>query len=42
MIHNAGIGIQFGRSVRAESYILQSAGYDGQDGTADDMFNFSK
>ncbi len=42
MINNDSIGIQFGRPVRAESYILQSAGYDGQYGTADDMFNFSK
>ena len=28
------------RPVRADSYILQSAGYDGDYGTPDDIFNF--
>lgn len=30
------------RPYRADSYILISAGFDGQYGTADDIFNFEK
>ncbi len=42
MINNDRIGIQYGRPMYPDTYILQSAGYDGQYGTADDMFNFAK
>lgn len=39
-IHNEKITITDGRPYRADSYILLSAGFDGQYGTRDDIFNF--
>lgn len=39
-IHNEKITITEGRPYRADSYILISAGFDGQYGTRDDIFNF--
>jgi type II secretory pathway pseudopilin PulG len=39
---NNNITISEGRPYRSDSYILISAGYDGQYGTADDIFNFEK
>jgi type II secretory pathway pseudopilin PulG len=39
---NEKITIANGRPYRSDSYILISAGYDGQYGTADDIFNFEK
>ena len=39
---NDKIDIQDGRPYRPDSYILLSAGFDGEYGTADDMFNFEK
>lgn len=37
---NPRITIQTGRPHRSDSYILLSAGFDGQYGTSDDVFNF--
>ena len=39
---NEKITISDGRPYRADSYILISAGFDGQYGTPDDIFNFIK
>jgi len=39
-IFNPKIMIQSGRPYRADSYILISAGFDGEYGTDDDVFNF--
>jgi type II secretory pathway pseudopilin PulG len=39
---NNNITITDGRPYRADSYILLSAGFDGQYGTPDDIFNFEK
>lgn len=39
---NEKITISDGRPYRADSYILISAGFDGQYGTPDDIFNFEK
>jgi len=39
-IHNERITITEGRPYRSDSYILISAGFDGQYGTRDDIFNF--
>ena len=39
---NPNIKILSGRPYRPDSYILISAGYDGQYGTRDDIFNFNK
>jgi hypothetical protein len=39
-IHNERITITDGRPYRSDSYILISAGFDGQYGTRDDIFNF--
>ena len=38
---NPNIHITGGRPLRPNSYILISAGYDGEYGTRDDIFNFS-
>ena len=37
---NPNIAIQSGRPYRPDSYILISAGYDGEYGTEDDIYNF--
>jgi len=37
---NYDIAIEVGRPYRSDSYILLSAGFDGEYGTADDIFNF--
>jgi hypothetical protein len=39
---NEKITLTNGRPYRADSYILLSAGFDGQYGTPDDIFNFEK
>jgi hypothetical protein len=39
---NEKITLTDGRPYRADSYILLSAGFDGQYGTPDDIFNFEK
>ncbi len=39
-INNSKIEINEGRPYRSDSYILLSAGYDGEYGTEDDVFNF--
>jgi len=39
---NDKIELKDGRPYRADSYILLSAGFDGQYGTPDDIFNFEK
>jgi type II secretory pathway pseudopilin PulG len=39
---NDNIALTKGRPYRADSYILISAGFDGQYGTPDDIFNFEK
>jgi len=41
-IENPNINITYGRPYRPDSYILISAGPDGQYGTDDDIFNFNK
>ena len=41
-IWNDRIQINDGRPYRSDSYILLSAGFDGEYGTADDIFNFEK
>ena len=38
---NPNIAIQSGRPYRPDSYILISAGYDGEYGTEDDIYNFN-
>lgn len=40
MTRNDDIAIEVGRPHRADSYILLSAGFDGEYGTSDDIFNF--
>jgi len=40
--YNENIALSAGRPHRADSFILQSAGFDGDYGTNDDVFNFSK
>ena len=40
MTRNDDIAIEAGRPYRADSYILLSAGFDGEYGTSDDIFNF--
>jgi len=39
---NEEITIDAGRPYRSDSYILLSAGFDGEYGTRDDLFNFNK
>jgi hypothetical protein len=39
---NEKITITDGRPYRVDSYILLSAGFDGQYGTPDDIYNFEK
>lgn len=39
-INNNEVAIEYGRPYKADSYILLSAGYDGEYGTGDDIFNF--
>jgi len=39
---NDKISLATGRPYRSDSYILISAGYDGEYGTADDVFNFER
>ena len=39
---NEKITILSGRPYRSDSYILLSAGYDGEYGTDDDIYNFKK
>lgn len=39
-IYDSQIGIREGRPRRSDSYILLSAGFDGEYGTEDDVFNF--
>jgi len=41
-IENPNINITYGRPYKPDSYILISAGPDGQYGTRDDIFNFEK
>jgi type II secretory pathway pseudopilin PulG len=41
-INNDNIDIEDGRPYRSDSYILLSAGFDGEYGTPDDVFNFEK
>ena len=40
MTKNYSISVDLGRPYRPDSYILISAGYDGEYGTKDDIFNF--
>lgn len=40
MTRNDDIAIEAGRPYRSDSYILLSAGFDGEYGTSDDIFNF--
>ena len=42
MTKNDKIAIQAGRPYKSESYILLSAGFDGEYGTGDDIFNFEQ
>ncbi len=39
-INNNQVPIDFGRPYRADSYILLSAGFDGEYGTGDDIYSF--
>jgi type II secretory pathway pseudopilin PulG len=39
-INNNEVPIDLGRPYKADSYILLSAGYDGEYGTGDDIYNF--
>jgi type II secretory pathway pseudopilin PulG len=39
-INNNEVPIETGRPYKADSYILLSAGFDGEYGTSDDIFNF--
>lgn len=39
--HNDKISIRRGMPFNSDTYILQSAGYDGEYGTRDDVYNFS-
>lgn len=41
-IKNKKINVDKGRPFRSDSYILLSAGFDGEYGTRDDIFNFNK
>ncbi len=41
-INNNEVPIELGRPYKADSYILLSAGYDGEYGTGDDIYNFDQ
>ena len=39
-INNNEVPIDLGRPYKSDSYILLSAGFDGEYGTGDDIYNF--